>query len=42
VDEDFALGLMLLDLLTRRDDQADDLHLLGTNQGFLPRRGWAR
>src|SRR5262249_45007558 len=34
-----ALGLMLLDLLACRDNQADDLYLLGTKQGLRMRRG---
>lgn len=40
--DDLALGLMLLDFLARRDDQADDLHLLGTNQGLRLGRGQRR
>jgi hypothetical protein len=40
--DDLALGLVLLDLLARRDHEADDLHLLGTNQGLHLGRGQGR
>jgi hypothetical protein len=40
--DDFALGLMLLDHLARRDHEPDDFHLLGTNQGLRLRRGQRR
>src|SRR5215469_11770748 len=39
---EFALGLMLLDLLTRWDDQANNPDLLGTNQGLRVGRGQRR
>ena len=40
--DDLTFGLMLRDFFPRRDDQADNLHLLGTNQGLRLRRGQRR